>query len=520
VPYGPALANRVSLGPYPPTLKGMSLPLGPTSSPDLDESEGSRSSDIPLWLIFGLVALMVVGAGLAGVAVLHGKSDKDSGPSYPEAWDSRIAPYAKIAEKERGLTFMHPVAVRFLPAEKFEKEVRTDESELDKEDRAELDQTAGLLRALGLLSGDVDLFDAFNDAYGSGTLAYYSFDDERVTVRGEKVTPAMRSTLVHELTHALQDQHFAVGDRMEKLRKAAKKDDTETTESSVLDAIVEGDARRVETLYRESLSAKQRKALDKSTQDEYNAAIGKLKKVPKVILTMISSPYTFGEALTRAVAEDGGNAAVDALFRDTPTHDSVLLDPFEILTHDTRTADVEAPALEDGEKKFDAGEFGAVTWYFMLAERLPILDALSATDGWGGDAYVAFERDGTSCARISYAGDDTASTRTMYRALQRWTAAGPRSSATVTLDGDRVHFESCDPGTSVRVGNDKSENALELAALRTYLGAGIVKAGAPAKVARCVSDRLVHEYSLPELTAKTASPAIQARVQQIVVGCR
>lgn len=56
------------------------------------------------------------------------------------------------------------------------------------------------MRAFGLITGDVDLFAAISEFSGAGTLAYYSFEDERITIRGQTVTPAVRSTLVHELT--------------------------------------------------------------------------------------------------------------------------------------------------------------------------------------------------------------------------------------------------------------------------------------------------------------------------------
>ena len=167
---------------------------------------------------------------------------------HPAAWDARIQPYVKIAEKQRGLEFLHPVEVRFLPPAKFEKTVTTDEKELDKDEREEIEQFTGLMRALGLLSGDVDLFKAVNDLSGGGTLAYYSFDDERITIRGEQLTPAMRSTLVHELTHVLQDQHFKVGARMSGCREEAE---GRAVHLGVLHArgILEGDAERVEHLY-------------------------------------------------------------------------------------------------------------------------------------------------------------------------------------------------------------------------------------------------------------------------------
>ena len=143
---------------------------------------------------------------------------------------------------------MHPVAVRFLPPAEFEKSIAADEKELSPEDRAEIEQFTGLMRAFGLLTGDVDLFDAVNDFGTGGTLAYYSFEDERITIRGERLTPAVCGTLVHELTHVLQDQHFKVGDQMEQLRRVDKNDGT--SRATMLNAVVEGDAERVERMRR------------------------------------------------------------------------------------------------------------------------------------------------------------------------------------------------------------------------------------------------------------------------------
>jgi hypothetical protein len=242
-----------------------------------------------------------------------------------------------------------------------------------------------------------------------------------------------------------------------------------------------------------------------------------------VVLTMISSPYTLGEAMMQAVAADGGNAAVDALFRDAPTHDAALLDPFDVLSGDTGAIHVAVPDLADGEKKFDSGEFGDLTWYFMLAERLPLRDALAAADGWGGDAYVAFERGGSSCARVAYAGDTARDTRQMLAALRRWVAAAPGSPAKVSLDGTHVRFESCDPGTSARVGHDASVQALQLVATRTYLGVSLLRAGAPRNLAHCLSGRLVDAYPLSSLTNPAfgaGDPAVKARIQQLAAGCR
>ena len=478
---------------------------------------------VPVWVVLLVLAVVVAIGGIGAVVLLQDGKD-ESKRTYPTAWDGRIQPYVKIAEKQRGLEFLHPVEVRFLPPAKFEKTVTTDEKELDKDEREELEQFTGVMRAVGLLSGDVDLFKAFNDFSGGGTLAYYSFDDERITIRGEKVTPSVRATLVHELTHVLQDQHFKVGDRVKKLSKESE-DKPSTSESSVLDGIIEGDAQRVERIYTQSLTPKQRRALDRGREDEGSEASKRLEQVPQVIITLMTSSYSLGEGLVQVVAADGGNDAVDDLFRDSPKHESALIDPLRVLTGDTEATKLDVPELEDGEKKLDSsGEFGVLSWYLVLAERIPLLDALAAADGWGGDGFVAFTRDGTSCVRADYEGETPADTTRMLSALNRWVAAAPGSSATAKRDGDLVRFESCDPGKTAKgVGKDVSQDAVALLTLRASLGVTFLKGGLPEEPARCLAGKIVREYPVSELTDPTFgadSAAVQARVRQLAAGCR
>jgi hypothetical protein len=122
-----------------------------------------------LLLALAVAVALVVAAGTGAILVLRG--DDDEKHSYPKEWDPRIKPYVEVVEDERGLEFEHPVKVRFLDKKAFQKTVRADEKDLDKDDRREIKEDTSLFRAFGLISGDVDLFEAFNDAHGSGTLA-------------------------------------------------------------------------------------------------------------------------------------------------------------------------------------------------------------------------------------------------------------------------------------------------------------------------------------------------------------
>ena len=472
-----------------------------------------------LLMALSVAVALVVAAGTGAFLILRG--DDDEKHSYPKEWDERIKPYVEIVEDKRGLEFKHPVKVRFLDNKAFEKTVRADEEDLDKDDRREIQEDTSLFRAFGLISGDVDLFKAFNDAHGSGTLAYYSFDDQAITVRGKKLTLASHATLVHELTHALQDQHFNISDRSRKFAKKAA-DGKPTTEGDALRAIVEGDAERVAGRYRASLSAKERQALDKAESADTDDSREELKGVPKVVTTLMGAPYALGQALTEIIAAKDYRD-IDALLENPPPDDSVLLDPLKALGDLDDSVKVKIPTLADGEKKFDTGQMGSLVTYLMLAERIPLRDALAAADTWKGDAYLGFRRKGVVCARVDYATASDKKAARLMSAFEDWIAAQPGSSATISRNGDRVTFESCDPGKGAKLTNDASEDALELAAARAYLGVSVIKAGGSTKAARCFTNRIIDEFSVDDLNDPEFgkdNPAAVRRVQDIVADCR
>ena len=488
-------------------VSALSAESGPTG-----DATPLRKRRLRLALILVVALALIAGAGWYFLL------RDDDGSSHPKKWDPRIKPYVDIVEEERGLEFDHPVKVRFLDKAAFEKTVRTNEKDLDKEDRQEIKESTSLFRAFGLISGDVDLFEAFNDASGAGTLAYYSFDDRSITVRGTKLTLASRATLVHELTHALQDQKFKISDRSEELGKQAEAGKP-TTAGEAFDAIVEGDANRVADRYRTSLSQKEQQALEKAESADTDESDDELKKVPKIVTTLMSAPYALGQAVTEAVAED----EVDELFENPPPDDAVLLDPLKALGGFSRPTPVKVPKLKSGEKKFDSGQVGSVVTYLMLAERIPLLEALAAADTWKGDAYLGFKRNDVLCARVDYAtGSGQAATR-LSSAFEDWIEADPDSSATVSRHGKRVAFESCDPGKRAKLTNDASEKALELVATRGYLGVSILRGGAPEKAARCFADRLINEFSIAELSdpefGRNDSKLVK-RVQGYAAECR
>ena len=67
----------------------------------------------------------------------------------------------------------------------------------------------------------------------------------------------------------------------------------------------------------------------------------------------------------------------------------------------------------------------------MLAQQLPVDEALRVADGWGGDAMVGYRKDGQQCVRAAFAGRTPADTSAIADGLQTWVAAQPAGSAAV-----------------------------------------------------------------------------------------
>ena len=468
---------------------------------------------------FVVLSLVLVTAAAAVGVWAFARDPGPKGPPHPAKWDQRVQKYVDFVEKKRALKFEHPVYVDFLPDAEFKEQVTSDADDLTEEDRKEIEQATGLLRALGLVEGDLDLFDKSNELQGSGVIGFYSYDDERLRIRGTEITPAVESTIVHELTHALQDQNFDLGQRFEELDKAD--DANSSAASDGFRALVEGDARRIEGKWRDSLSEAERAALDKEQKKGAKNFDDEAKDVPEVLKAMQAAPYELGQALLAVAVQQGGERAVDDLFRSPPKTEEQQLDPWTLIADHQGFLTVPAPELADGEKALpgdDAGAFGAVGWLMVLAERVPLEQALTAADGWGGDAAVGYERDGVSCLKANYRGDTPEDLDQMQAALKAWVSKGPKGVATVTQDGMTLGFTSCDPGKrTAKVAAGKSMEALTLVLSRTYLSLELVKQGLPLPMARCGADRLVRAFTTAELNDPHLD---KQRVLQVLAPCR
>ncbi len=295
----------------------------------------------------------------------------------------------QFVQTTRGLQFTKPVEVTLLGDKDFRARLASMNKEQTAEAASETKTTGRVLQALGLLEPGVDIDKALASLLGDAVAGFYDPETADLVVRGENLTVGVRATLVHELTHALQDQHFDL------IRKDLDERDDEA--STGFTGVVEGDATRIERLYVDSLDPVEQK---RAEAEEAAAGAGISPDVPLVLLQLIAFPYAVGPEFTSAVVAQAGVERLDQAFAEPPTTSEQLLHPEAFLDGQPVTA-VEPPKADGAV--IDEGVLGELG--LLLVLNTTGTSGQRAAAGWGGDRYVAWRSGGQTCVRVAIAMD-------------------------------------------------------------------------------------------------------------------
>ena len=444
------------------------------------------------------VAVAVVAAG--GLFVLG----KSSGPSYPSTWDPRVAPIAQFVQSQRGLTWKHPVKVEFLAPTRFDA-LMSKENAPDPRSTQEAQAVFAAMRALGLASGNVDLAKAAQQFAANNIVGQYVDADRTVYVRGDQLTPYVRSTLAHELTHALQAQYF----NLEKLRSGHADDDSAVT------ALVEGDAVRIQNTYEQTMSQSDQQLLVQEQQALSGQANGENSKdgIPQFMVDQAQFPYDFGPTFVAALAAKGGNHSVDAAFRNPPTLDGQVVDP-ESFQPGVGAPKVSLPAMPKGARQVTPPSgFGEVTLVEMLGDQVGFAPAWTAVQGWTNDSFVSYRQDGRVCVDLSVLNDSAESATSLAQTGGDWASHLP--SASVSRAGSTVNFHACDPGTGWKPSGSSDDPYQDLAVRSVVMYQLITDGNLDPLKASCAADQLMtslgpQELQAAEQSSDPNSPPVQA----------
>ena len=376
-----------------------------------------------------LAAIVALAVVLAGCSLPRGVLASHSQGPAPGTIDAFVPQAVRFVEQHRGLRFKHAVKVRHLSDKAFSDRV----VQLQRIDHADLDRQAKVLQALGLMPPGVDPEHAEEELLAGGVIGFYDPKTQELEVRGDRDSVSVRHVVVHELTHALQDQWFSIGGG------GTGNDDADIA----FVALVEGDAVRVETAYIESLSQKDRR--DLQAQESRQGGAQPPADVPRVLEELLSFPYAVGPTFTRAVLQSKGRQGLDDAFRHHPASSSQVLHPGRFLAGDAPVA-VTDPAA-DGSV-FDRGTIGELGLDLLLEGevrdgQLGVAQMQAATSSWAGDRYAAWSRDGGGyCLRDRLAVTGPGAADGLAAALRVFAASRPGVTVDVA-DGGQLVLTSC-----------------------------------------------------------------------------
>jgi len=342
-----------------------------------------------------------------------------------------VAELQAFVEQQRGHRFVEPVDVVLLGDADFEAAL----TELVTADGERLEVAEKVLTAAGLLEPGVDLLEAQLTLATQGVLGYYQRESNELVVRGTGLTPYVRQTLVHELTHALDDQLFEI------YRPEYDELGDETSIGFV--AVLEGNARRVESAWVATLTddEKRERALEEA---RFSLGVD-LTAIPLYVLEATLFAYEDGAVLIDAVIELAGQQGVDDAIANPPSTSEEVLEPDKYFAGEGR---IDVPAPPAAGDVIDEGVFGVLSLRILLEQAVTPSVAFAAIDGWAGDWYTAWDTvDGVTCIAADFAMDSPGDALQLLQAFEQLVFDRPLAQAE-QRDPVTVRYESCTPPPS------------------------------------------------------------------------
>lgn len=323
-------------------------------------------------------------------------------------------------ERERQLAFTAPLAVGFYDRAQFAEQLATDF--FDFVTPAEFDAHAMAWSAFGFGPIDLDLATLASDSTALRLLGLYVPKRRQLQCLSGDLGSLSRMVMTHETVHALQDQTF-------NLTAFAFNPETRRDADRFLglSAVIEGDAALATT---DVLDACRGSFID--SDDGASALMSFLAQ--QMVLGAVMPPlladgagllYHECESFVRAVRDQGGWSAVDALYTNPPRSSEQVLHPEKLL--DPQRSDEPLPL-----RMPDLGAHLGTGWRLAYRNRLGEAgvrqlvrftgdpgQSVRAAAGWGGDEYCLYVKDtGTPVLVWLSAWDSERDAQEMMAALQ------------------------------------------------------------------------------------------------------
>ena len=397
-------------------------------------------------MIRTLVALVVVGCACKGST----HEGPPAGPSGADPWGApaqavaakpadtpearkqraeqalaRVAVIMPKLAKLRGLAFAHDVPREYQTAADFRAFVRAETATSLPPDRVA--DTSAALFHLGLLDRPGDLAALEQQAMTTQAGAYYDSQKKKFFLVMVPPTDLMLDMMsAHELTHALQDQHFDLDkllppgpatdalddDHVSARRFVAEGDATFTMFLYVLGSlgkevtpdlvkIMRAQLDQFATMSPEDMLRQNVLGMSANLDPELQTSLEGFANIPSTVLVPMMDSYLRGSQVIATAYDRGGWKAVDALYAEPPESTEQVLHPTtKLFPERDHPKSVTIARLAHGTQ-IASLVFGELQWQVYFQLWVPTQKAI-ASEGWAGDrATVTRRSDGRLVARIA-----------------------------------------------------------------------------------------------------------------------
>lgn len=389
------------------------------------------------------LAVSLAAASFPAVLYAQAADATEVAPSAFSGIDESVAQLSKIT----GLKALKKVQFDSITKAGFKEFVNATIQEHIKPEELQAQELA--LKMLGLVPRDFNLMTSTVDLLTEQAAAFYDYRKKKLFLM-EGGDPATQPVLVvHELAHALADQHFDLG----KFMKKGQNDDASLARMAVMEGqatwlMMEAMAQRIGASLRTMPGmADAMSGTTEQMTNEYPV----LKSAPLYIRASLLFPYKEGFRFQHALVQKLGEAAFTKVFREAPVSSQQVLHPDLYLTGVRPTV----PALPElanaaSYRELIAGTMGEFDHAILLEQYVgkPEADALSP-DWRGGTLGLMKHRDDHVVMLYSSDWKDEASATRMFNAYKqvlRKKASGKvqfesdgAKQATGTSDGQAFH---------------------------------------------------------------------------------
>ncbi len=350
-----------------------------------------------------------------------------TGPPLPEP----LRPVAAAVEDIRTLKFKRSVNPEAVTREEMARRAAELNAAAFPEDRMARRTLAW--RTMGVIPPDADLVEQLRTFAQNTIIGYYdTLSKELVYVGTGDPNPYERVILAHELTHALDDQHFQLA-RLDAIDARCEDD---ALIAGV--AIAEGSARLTELIYiSRELTPNEYAEYQQESLSGGSAPVG----VSPFLINLLLFPYPYGQTFAQGIVATEGFGGLNGAMRTLPASTEQILHPNRFPEDAPRDVDVPdlAPALGEGWADLDVYDVGEAWLRLALTLKLTTVEAASAAAGWDGGEYRAWASGDRTAVALQTLWDDEREAGEFAQSMRAW--LGRTASGAVTRvhrDGARV----------------------------------------------------------------------------------